>query len=163
MPPKCKIIMVLSNHAFSNIAIVILDFSLLLLVKLLLLIFFAIISLLFLFISLSIVIALPSILIAIVVTFSCSLFFAIFFKSKKERQLLLSDSLKSDDYAENNTEKKPYANLQTWYKIFDILGAPIIFMQTRKAVLRKYLLMKIFWRREKYSRRKYYWYHQNTK
>ena len=41
VPQKCEMIMVLSNCSFSNIAIALLNFSLLLIIQLLLLIFFA--------------------------------------------------------------------------------------------------------------------------
>ena len=77
LPPKYEIIMLPSNHSFSNIAIAILDFSLLLLVNLSPLILsasFLVSVLCFFFIGFlsKVVIALPTIAIAIVVTLSRS-------------------------------------------------------------------------------------------
>ena len=89
----------------SNIAIAILDFSLLLLVKLSLLILFGsfLVSVLcFFYGSLSKVIALPTIAIAIVVALS--------------RNYCCRISWQSHNYMGSNTEKKPWTNLQNLYK-----------------------------------------------
>ena len=101
-----------SNHSFSNIAIAILDFSLLFLVKLSLLILFGISSLL-LFWWLSLY-SYRSFLKAIAKRLL--LLFANAFKSVKERQLFCRNSWKSDDYMGSDTEKKPWNNLQNSYK-----------------------------------------------
>ena len=97
LPPKYEIIMLPSNHKFFHIAIAILDFSLLLLVKLSLLILFAsfLVSVLCFYIDrsslkLSLCDSCRSFLLLKAISKRLPLLFANASKNVKERQLLLS-------------------------------------------------------------------------